>query len=147
MVGHSLREHVAAVISGILPVADTVKLVASQAQLLKSLPPDGGLLSILDSVDLFYGRPELFEPVTLDGVNFPGNFFCQRESPAAVSLARPVEAEGWFQLPYLPATGSIQTGLTASSQILLRLYLKLAYREPQSDYCIIFDKQVPRVLV
>jgi len=75
VLGHSMGEYIAGVISGAMSFNDGLDLVIRQVELLTQYPANGGLLSILESEDLFYRRPDLFSNVELGGVNFSNNFF------------------------------------------------------------------------
>jgi acyl transferase domain-containing protein len=74
VLGHSLGEYIAAVVAGVMSYDDALKLLIKQSQLLKERC-SGGLMSILASAEIFERRNDLFEGITLAGVNYSGNFF------------------------------------------------------------------------
>lgn len=75
VIGHSLGEYIAATVSGMLALDDALSLVIEQARLLDQYEKKGSLVCIVDSVDLFHKRPEVFTDVFLGGVNFSNSFF------------------------------------------------------------------------
>lgn len=74
LLGYSLGECVSAVIAGVLTLDDAMKLVVSQAQLLRDKTQGGGMMSVLSSVDHFHANPELYQGTELASINFQNNF-------------------------------------------------------------------------
>ncbi|WP_444944862.1 ACP S-malonyltransferase [Microbulbifer sp. ZKSA006] len=75
VLGYSLGEYIAATISGAISLDDGLNLVLTQARLLQSHCREGGVLSVLDSADIFRRRSDIFLNATLGGVNFSNSFF------------------------------------------------------------------------
>ncbi len=101
VLGHSLGEYVAAVIAGVLTLEDGLALVAKQARILTNTCRAGGLISVLDSPDLFEQRPELFSGAALAGLNYSQSFFLSglRENLNEVKVALERESIFAVELP------------------------------------------------
>jgi acyl transferase domain-containing protein/acyl-CoA synthetase (AMP-forming)/AMP-acid ligase II/acyl carrier protein len=63
VLGHSVGEYVAAVIAGVISLADGVKLVITRAKLMQSLPSTGEMVAVFATPD------EIQKVVTIDGQN------------------------------------------------------------------------------
>jgi len=74
LLGYSLGECVSAVIAGVLTLDDAMKLVVSQAQLLREKTQGGGMMSVLSAADHFHANPEIYQGTELASINFQNNF-------------------------------------------------------------------------
>jgi bacillaene synthase trans-acting acyltransferase len=74
LLGYSLGEVSAAVISGAVTLEDAIELVVDYAKLLELESPAAGMLAIIESVDIMIHYPDLFKNVWLTGTNFDKNF-------------------------------------------------------------------------
>ena len=63
VLGHSVGEYVAAVVAGVISLADGVKLVTTRARLMQSLPSTGEMVAVFATPD------EIQKLVTVDGQN------------------------------------------------------------------------------
>lgn len=72
--GTSLGEYVAAAVAGILPVEDILRLIVEQAEIVLSHCPEGRMLTILDSPQLFRQNAYLFQHSELASVNYHSHF-------------------------------------------------------------------------
>ena len=68
MIGYSLGEYVAACVSGVISLEDSLKLVAERAKLIQALPP-GALLAVALSVDAL--KSLLTDELSLMAINGP----------------------------------------------------------------------------
>jgi acyl transferase domain-containing protein len=74
LIGYSLGEIAAAVVTGSLSLADGIRLSIDLAALLEQASPLAGMLAIFETPDIFSQFPELFANVWLTGRNFSKNF-------------------------------------------------------------------------
>lgn len=78
VLGTSVGEFAAAVQAGILTFQDALELVIHQAKCIKDIP-EGGMIAILEDVDLFESKAYLKELSQLAGINFQKNFVIAAE--------------------------------------------------------------------
>lgn len=74
LLGYSLGEFSAAVVSGAIDLEDGLELVINAAELLNEQLPPGGMLAIIESTDLMTQKADWFQNVWLTGRNFAKNF-------------------------------------------------------------------------
>ena len=75
LLGYSLGEITASIISGAVSLNDGLELVIEYAKLInRNQTQRAGMLSVFDSVDLMERYPEYFNGCSFTGKNFPGNF-------------------------------------------------------------------------
>ncbi len=74
LLGYSLGEVTACVISGALALEDGIEWVVDFAKLIEQGTPPASMLAILESVDIMTQFPTLFQHCWLTGKNFPKNF-------------------------------------------------------------------------
>ncbi|MGZ8245039.1 ACP S-malonyltransferase [Methylomagnum sp.] len=74
LLGSSLGEFTAAVIGGMVEVADAIEILVQQARMVEQTCPPGGMVAVLDSVSLYHDSPALRDHTELAGVNFDGHF-------------------------------------------------------------------------
>lgn len=94
VLGHSLGEYIAATVAGAMSFEDGLRLVTGQARLLQERCPDGGMLSVLDSPDLYRTRRDLFADIALAAVNYDRNFVVSGADTRLADLQRTLDAEG-----------------------------------------------------
>ncbi|MEU8268260.1 ACP S-malonyltransferase [Sphaerisporangium sp. NPDC049002] len=94
VLGHSLGEYIAATVAGAMSFEDGLRFVTSQARLLKERCPDGGMLSVLHSPDLFRMRRDLFDDIALAAVNYDRNFVVSGAEARLADLQQALDAEG-----------------------------------------------------
>ncbi len=73
LLGYSLGEYIAAIVSGAVSLEDGLTRVAGQAKLLEARTPKAGMMAILDEPEIMSRHPNLFESAWLAGHNFPGH--------------------------------------------------------------------------
>ncbi|WP_448622334.1 ACP S-malonyltransferase [Dickeya fangzhongdai] len=74
VLGYSLGECIAAVVAGVLTLDDAIKLVVSQAHLLRDKSAGGGMMSVLAPVAHFHTHAALYQGTELASINFQNNF-------------------------------------------------------------------------
>jgi bacillaene synthase trans-acting acyltransferase len=74
LLGYSLGEITAAVVSGAVSLEDAIELTVDYAILLEQESPPAGMLAIIESVDIMDRFPNLFKRCWLTGKNFNKNF-------------------------------------------------------------------------
>jgi trans-AT polyketide synthase/acyltransferase/oxidoreductase domain-containing protein len=74
LLGASLGEFTAAVLSGALPVETCLRLLVEQGRVLDALCPPGGMLAVLASPELFDSTPLLRDRTDLAARNYDGHF-------------------------------------------------------------------------
>lgn len=74
LLGYSLGEITAAVVSGAMSLEDGIRLTVDYAKLLERESPPAGMLAILESVEIMARFPGLFKNCWLTGRNFRNNF-------------------------------------------------------------------------
>lgn len=91
MIGHSLGEFAAAVIAGVMPVADAARLVALRGQLIQGLPA-GVMLAVQQSADEI--APLLPADVSVATINAPEACVVAGPAEAIGLLAAQLDAKG-----------------------------------------------------
>lgn len=91
LVGHSLGEFTAAVIAGVMPVADAARLVALRGQLIQALPA-GAMLAVRQPAAEV--APRLPSELSIATINAPEACVVAGPEAAIDALARQLEAEG-----------------------------------------------------
>lgn len=91
LVGHSLGEFTAAVIAGVMPVADAARLVALRGQFIQALPA-GAMLAVRQPAAEV--APRLTSELSIATINAPEACVVAGPEAAIDALARQLEAEG-----------------------------------------------------
>lgn len=91
LVGHSLGEFTAAVIAGVMPVADAARLVALRGQLIQALPAGAMLAVRQPAADV---APRLPSDLSIATINAPEACVVAGPEAAVDALAQQLEAEG-----------------------------------------------------
>ncbi|MEW5804471.1 MAG: acyltransferase domain-containing protein [bacterium] len=74
VLGASLGGFAAAAIAGVIPFETALTAVVRQAEALETLCPQGGMMAVIHSPDLFFENPLFHEHLELAAVNFPSHF-------------------------------------------------------------------------
>jgi acyl transferase domain-containing protein len=91
MIGHSVGEFAAAVLAGVMPLADAARLVARRGRLMQALPA-GSMLSVrLGAAEL---RARLPDALSLAAENAPNASVVSGETAAVEAFRLALEAEG-----------------------------------------------------
>ncbi len=91
LLGHSVGEFVAAVIAGVMTLADALRLVATRGRLMQAQPP-GSMLSVRAPADQVL--PRLPAGLSLAAENSPLASVVSGPTPAVEAFARALEAAG-----------------------------------------------------
>jgi malonyl CoA-acyl carrier protein transacylase len=86
VLGYSLGEYIAAAVAGALSLEDALAIIVQQARLLKEHAANGGMLTVLASVDHFERNPSLYAGSTLASVNYAQNFVVSGSHATLVDL-------------------------------------------------------------
>jgi bacillaene synthase trans-acting acyltransferase len=118
LLGYSLGEFAALSIGGALPFEQALVNVIKQAELIEYCVAPGGMLAILDSIDLIERHPEEFRECTVAGCNFERNFLIAAPSDALLGLQHFLRRTGtnFLELPvdypfHSPAMDAAKTAL------------------------------------
>lgn len=74
VLGYSLGEFTAAVISGAMPIAQCMSVLINYAEFMEAQSPPAGMLAILANEKIVADNPQLFEKCWVTGSNFDGHF-------------------------------------------------------------------------
>jgi len=91
LIGHSVGEFAAAVLAGVMSLADAARLVARRGELMQAQPP-GAMLSVRLGAEAL--RPRLPDTLSLAAENSPGACVCAGPFEAIEALRATLEAEG-----------------------------------------------------
>ncbi|UTH76434.1 ACP S-malonyltransferase [Chromobacterium sp. IIBBL 290-4] len=94
VLGSSLGEVAAAVISGVTDVERAMRFVVRQARLLDQQCPAGGMTAVLAPTGLFHELPALSERTELAAVNFDEHFVVSGTTAALDDAERILQAQG-----------------------------------------------------
>ncbi|MEM7396296.1 MAG: acyltransferase domain-containing protein, partial [Verrucomicrobiota bacterium] len=125
VMGYSVGEIAAHMVSGALTMEDGLKAAADQARRLEDRTPVGGMVAILESAELFDRRPELFQGMEVAGWNFDKHFAVSGDAASVARLEAGLKESGTMHqtLPVNRAFHSIHMEpirtdyLTALSQL------------------------------
>jgi len=73
LLGYSLGEYVASIVSGAQPLEQGLERILAQAELLEAKTPKAGMMAILEEPEIMRRFPDLFEGCWLAGHNFQGH--------------------------------------------------------------------------
>ena len=74
LLGYSLGEWVALTVSGALPFATTLEILIQQAALLENHTPQGAMLAVMSSPEIFTHKAAMFQGTTIGAYNFETHF-------------------------------------------------------------------------
>ena len=94
LLGYSLGEFAAAVVSGVMSLEDGLGMSVKYAHILKDKTPNSGMLAVIDSSQIIHDFPNLFEKCWLTGRNFNSNFVVSGLSKHIDELQKNLSAKG-----------------------------------------------------
>jgi len=94
LLGYSLGEYTAAVISGAIGLREGLTFTVNQARLLETRTPAAGMIAVVADPSLMQQRPDLFRSCTLAGHNFASHFVATGESNQLRHIERTLVDEG-----------------------------------------------------
>ncbi len=111
LIGHSVGEYVAAVISGVMNLEDGMKLIAARGRLMQSLPQNGAMAAI-------FAEPQKIEPalkgleneVSIAGVNGPASTVISGAKDAVEKVAESFEQQK-IKVTYLKVSHAFHSPL------------------------------------
>lgn len=130
VLGYSLGEYVAAVVSGAIAHEDALRLTIRLGELMRSKSVSGGMLSVLAPLSHFAERPDLYRDTALGSINFDKNFVVSGPAATLDDIARRLAAESIVsaRLPVLyPFHSPLMTPLEAP---FLAIFDNVVIREP-----------------
>ncbi|WP_186250364.1 type I polyketide synthase [Burkholderia gladioli] len=94
VIGHSLGEHVAAVIAGVMSVEDGLKAVEARGRLFDSETPRGAMLAVAADVDELHEWFEIGRSLFIAGINGPGQTVLSGTAAAVCAAQERVVGKG-----------------------------------------------------
>ncbi|MDJ0569456.1 MAG: type I polyketide synthase [Pleurocapsa sp. MO_192.B19] len=95
VMGHSLGEYVAACIAGVFSLEDALRLVATRARLMQTLPLDGGMVAVFADLDTVTAAIQPYSDcVATAALNGPHNVVLSGHGDSLASLITSFEARG-----------------------------------------------------
>jgi len=94
LVGYSLGEYIAAIVSEALPLERAIQTIISQGLLFQEHTPEAGMLAILADLAIFDDRPELFRDSWLACSNFPNHFVVTATRKRLAAIETQLNQEG-----------------------------------------------------
>jgi bacillaene synthase trans-acting acyltransferase len=94
LLGYSLGVYACLVVSGMAPFAEVLEAIIKQAELTEYCAPAGGMLAILESVEIMGQYPSQFRGCTIAARNFERNFVVSGAKPMLGRLQAFLKAEG-----------------------------------------------------
>lgn len=94
LIGHSLGEHVAAVIGGVMTLAHGIKAVEARGRLFDSATPTGAMLAVAASVDEIRKQFALGEDLFVAGINSPEQTVVSGTQEAVAKVQEAMVAAG-----------------------------------------------------
>jgi acyl transferase domain-containing protein len=92
LLGYSLGETAAAIVSGALSLEEALEFSVAQARLLEERTAPAGMLAILEKEAIVHELHPLFRRVIVTGRNFDGNFVVTGEEAEIAELERSLES-------------------------------------------------------
>jgi bacillaene synthase trans-acting acyltransferase len=94
LLGYSLGEYACLVVSGAAPFADVLTAIIKEAELIEYCSPTGGMLAILDSVDIVERYRNEFRDCTIAGRNFERSFIVSAKGSVLARLRSFLKSAG-----------------------------------------------------
>ncbi len=95
VLGHSVGEYAAAVIAGVMSLADGAKLIAARGRLMQALPREGSMAVLFAPVDDVAPVVALYgDDLSIAGINGPGNTVISGRTEAVEAAVAAFEARG-----------------------------------------------------
>jgi acyl transferase domain-containing protein len=85
MIGHSLGEYVAACVSGVIGLEDSIKLVCARGHLMEAMP-SGKMLAVATSLELV--KPYIPDDIDIAGINGPNQITLSGNNESIEALAK-----------------------------------------------------------
>ncbi|WP_027214115.1 type I polyketide synthase [Burkholderia sp. WSM2232] len=122
VIGHSLGEHVAAVIAGVMSVEDGLKAVEARGRLFDTQTPPGAMLATAASVKELHGLFEFGSDLFIAGINGPEQTVLSGTAEAVakaeakmMAMGRRVSRLNTYNTPgHTPLLSSMRTGFAAA---------------------------------
>lgn len=95
VVGHSLGEHVAATLAGVMSLADGLKVVEARGRLFDTATPPGAMLAVAASVDELRGLFEFGKALFVAGINGPEQTVVSGTAAAVEKVHATMLEMGW----------------------------------------------------
>jgi acyl transferase domain-containing protein len=135
VMGHSLGEYAAAIVSGVISLEDGVRLVAARGRLLESLPETGTMVAVFAPIQTVEKAISgLAKEISVAAVNGPQNIVISGRSNAIEQVVSRLEQDGI-------KTRRLAISQAAHSPLIdpvlaefERVAAAVSYSEPQIDY-------------
>jgi len=111
LIGHSVGEYVAAVISGVFSLEEGMKLISARGRLMQSLPQNGAMAAIFaQRSEVEKALSGLEDKISLAGVNGPSNTVISGEKAAVRQVAGQFEGQN-IKVTYLTVSHAFHSPL------------------------------------
>ena len=94
LLGYSLGEYTASVISGALSIEEALEFVVEYAHILATKTPISGMMAVIDSPSIVTQNPAWFDKVWVSGINFDKHFVVSGLAADVDELEAKLKAEG-----------------------------------------------------
>ena len=92
--GHSVGEYVAATIAGVFSLEDGLKLIATRAKLMQSLPQDGAMVSLLASESQALNAIKPYKNITIAAINAPQSVVISGNAQEIEAVCHELDLQG-----------------------------------------------------
>lgn len=131
VLGYSLGEYTAAVVSGMVTLKDGLNLVVEQAKMLHNKCIEGGMMVIFDDIDNFYCNREINRNCTLSGINYDTCYIISGQRDRLLEVNSYLSNRSILSV-ILPVKYAFHSELIEPiKKDFLKLILDIAYKSPQ----------------
>ena len=135
VLGHSLGEYAAAVVSGVMTLEDGIRLVAVRSRLLESLPETGAMVAVFATLQqVEKGIAGLSNEISVAAINGPQNIVISGKSIAIEQAVGRLERDGIKTRRLAISQAAHSPLIDPVLSEFERVAAAITYSEPQIDY-------------